>query len=86
MAAERNADAGMVASSDQPVVALLDADGGVVGYFAGELAANPPLSSTRAALAVLGAWAEMDWNGLAADLSRIRHESRPTPPVDLDGV
>ena len=38
---------------------------------------------TRAALATIGACSDLDWDEWAGELDRIRHESRPTPPVDL---
>jgi hypothetical protein len=35
-----------------------------------------------------GAWKDidkdLDWDTLADELDRIRHESTPTPPIDLD--
>ena len=35
------------------------------------------------ALAVIGAWSDLDWEETAAELDRIRHESTPTPPIEL---
>jgi hypothetical protein len=29
-----------------------------------------------------GAWADLDWNDMVDELERIRHESKPTPPID----
>ena len=33
-----------------------------------------------------GAWSDLDWDEAVDELDRIRHESIPTPPVDLDDV
>jgi hypothetical protein len=35
------------------------------------------------ALALAGAWGERDWNEVEAELDRIRHSSKPTPPFEL---
>ncbi len=42
-----------------------------------------PSANARAALAVIGAWRDMDWDQLADDLDRLRHESAPTSSIDL---
>lgn len=34
-------------------------------------------------LALAGAWGDRDWNEVEAELDRIRHSSRPTPPFSL---
>ena len=34
------------------------------------------------ALSVIGAWRDLDWEQALDELDRIRHESRPTPPID----
>lgn len=34
------------------------------------------------ALAVIGAWDDLDWEATAAALDRMRHERAPTPPID----
>lgn len=33
-----------------------------------------------------GAWADLDWEELADELDRIRHESKPTPIIELDDL
>ena len=35
------------------------------------------------ALALAGAWGDRDWNKVEAELDRIRHSSKPTPPFAL---
>ncbi len=39
--------------------------------------------STLAALQMLGAWAALDWEEMSHSFARIRHESTPTPPIEL---
>ena len=34
-------------------------------------------------LALAGAWGDRDWNEVEAELDRIRHSSKPTPPLEL---
>jgi hypothetical protein len=36
----------------------------------------------RQALSMIGAWRDLDWTHALDELDRIRHESRPTPPID----
>ena len=35
-------------------------------------------------LALAGSWSDLDWDDMIRELDRIRHESKPTPPLDLD--
>lgn len=42
--------------------------------------------SVRDALAVAGAWSDLQEDDEFEALDRIRHESTPTPPIDLDGI
>jgi hypothetical protein len=37
----------------------------------------------KEALAMAGAWGDRDWNEVEAELDRIRHSSKPTPPFAL---
>ena len=64
---------------------LVEEDGrDVVHYFADEAAADAarPHRIKPAALSVIGAWSDLDWDEMERELDRIRHESRPTPPVE----
>jgi hypothetical protein len=71
----------------QPLVGLfVDDDSDAVEYFAEDEATAAPTKPSKAAqeaLSVIGAWSDLDWEQLAADLDRIRHGSPPTPPIDL---
>lgn len=57
-----------------------------VRYFADEAAADKALAGRRRqdAHELIGVWSDLDWEAAADELDRIRHESKPTPPVDLD--
>ena len=74
----------LVVEDDQPLIGVFERQNGrdVVRYFADEESADEtiPQSATQAALAVIGAWDDLDWDETIAALDRIRHESKPTPP------
>jgi hypothetical protein len=57
----------------------------VVRYFTEEKAADAAVSqsATQKALDVFGVWSDLDWDETVAALDRIRHESKPTPPIKL---
>ena len=38
----------------------------------------------QTALATIGAWSDLDVEEMLDALDRIKHESKPTPPIDLD--
>jgi hypothetical protein len=83
--AKRNAR--ITVQDDRPLIGVIDRENGgdVVRYFTDEDeadAATPPASVQRA-LSLLGAWSDLDWDAASAELDRIRHESRPTPPIEL---
>lgn len=77
-------------ANDQPLLAVpLDENGQqVVRYFT-EDAADTALAqrSHRSARQLAGAWRrvdpDLDWETFADELDRLRHESAPTPPIDL---
>ena len=56
-----------------------------VRYFTDEKAADAavPHSTTHAALSVIGAWRDLEWEEMVEALDRMRHESKPTPPIEL---
>ena len=37
--------------------------------------------STLAAMQMIGAWSDLDWDEMQAGLAHLRHESVPTPPI-----
>ena len=80
--------ASILARSDQPLIGIITEQDGqeMVHYFADEQAADAAASkdNVRRVLELIGAWRNlMDWEDVERDLDRIRHESEPTPPVEL---
>ena len=73
---------------DQPLIGIIMLEDGqeVTRYFADEAAADAAISKDdiQAALAAIGAFSDLDFDEMMDDLDRIRHESKPTPPIDLD--
>jgi len=43
-------------------------------------------STGRSTLDLIGAWSDIPWDEMEAELDRIRHESPPTPPIDAEEV
>ena len=74
-----------VVPSDQPLIGLIVEEDGqeLTRYFSDEKAADAACtkSVTEAALSVIGAWSDLDWEEMEQALDRIRHASRPTPPI-----
>jgi hypothetical protein len=69
----------------QPLIGLMLDENGreVTRYFVDETAADAMSSNsvTHAALQTIGAWSDLDWDDIEAELERIRRESMPTPPI-----
>ena len=78
----------LVGRDDQPLIAIPMMEDGqaVTYYFTDEAAADAILSQQviQAALDTAGAFSDLDWDEMVEELDRIRHESKPTPPIDLD--
>ncbi|MBI3979797.1 MAG: hypothetical protein HY331_16600 [Chloroflexi bacterium] len=73
---------------DQPLIGIpLKEDGEeVVQYFTDDegVDAVSTSDSVQRALSLAGAWKDLgDWNEALDALDRIRHENKPTPPIDL---
>ena len=72
---------------NQPLIGIPFEEQGheVVRYFTDEKAADAavPHSTTQAALSVIGAWSDLDWEEMVEALDRMRHESKPTPPIEI---
>ena len=73
--------------AQSPLIGIIVEENGreVVRYFTEEEAADAAVSqsATQKALAVIGAWSDLDWEETVAALDRIRHGSKPTPPIKL---
>jgi|SRR5215467_1735986 len=77
----------LLVQDNQPLIGIPFEEKGQEGvcYFTDEKAADAavPHSTTQAALSVIGAWSDMDWEEMVEALDRMRHESKPTPPIEL---
>ena len=58
----------------------------VVRYFSEEKQADKAVSedATQTALDLAGAWSDLSWEEMERELDKIRHEIKPTPPLELD--
>jgi hypothetical protein len=78
------------ARCDQPLIGVIvpEGDGEIVRYFTDEAEADEALSQSGIvqALSLPGAWKDIDSIEALDELDRLRHESRPTPPIDLAGI
>jgi hypothetical protein len=89
MAERQPTDGGSLLVRDgEPLIGIIVVENGqeFTRYFADEAAADAAISKddVEAALAAIGAFSDLDFDEMMADLDRIRHESKPTPPIDLD--
>ena len=77
----------LLVQDNQPLIGIPLEEKGqeVVRYFTDEKAADAAVSPsiTQAALSVIGAWSDLDWQEMVEALDRMRHESKPTPPIEL---
>ena len=76
----------MIVRGDQPLIGVLVRKNGedMVRYVADEeeLERSSSQTSVDRALALAGAWSDLDGDEMLDALDRIRHESKPTPPID----
>ncbi len=79
---------GFTLSGNQPLIGIPFEENGkeVVRYFSEETQADKAVSddATQTALDLAGAWSDLSWEEMEKELDRIRHESKPTPPFELD--
>jgi hypothetical protein len=80
----------MTVAWDAPLIGrFVEVDGTtVVRYYTSlaDAAAAITDDDVQRVLALCGAWRDIDWDEMSAELNRIRHESQPTPPIDLDEI
>lgn len=80
--------ASLLVRGDQPLIGIILPEDGqeVTCYFTDEAAAGTATApeDIRAALAAIGSASDLDFDQMLDELDRIRHESTPTPPIDLD--
>jgi hypothetical protein len=75
----------------QPLIGIPLEENGhqIVRYFADDSAADEELAvRPEDGRQLFGVWKaidpDLDWDEIADELDRLRHESKPTPPIDLD--
>lgn len=75
-----------VAAIDDPLIGVIVEEEGkmVVRYFTDDAAADAAMGDrvTKDAHSLAGVWSDLDWDEMIDELDRIRHESKPTPPID----
>jgi hypothetical protein len=66
-----------------PLIGIIVEEKGeeVVRYFTEEEQADQASTGFEEALSLAGAWSELDLDKTLDALDRIRHESKPTPPI-----
>ncbi|MGH2533275.1 MAG: hypothetical protein ACRDJW_13330 [Thermomicrobiales bacterium] len=78
---------GLTVREDQGLVGIVvsENDHQATRFFTDEAEVDDALADTgtQAALQAIGAWADLDWDEAVEELDRIRHESKPSPPLDL---
>lgn len=76
----------LVLDNEQPLISVFLEENGrqFVCYFSSEDEADAALpdDSIQYALDLAGAWSDLPWDEMEAALDDIRHQSRPTPPID----
>lgn len=77
----------LVIRDGQPLIGVIEREGDheVERYFVQEDGADAASSesATREALSAIGALSDLDLDQMLDALERIRHESIPTPPIEL---
>ncbi len=77
----------LIVYPDQPLIGIPGREGDreVIRYFATEEEYEEQATSAgiQKALSLAGAWSDLDWDEMERALDRIRHESVPTPPIEL---
>lgn len=73
------------ARRSQPLLGIITEEDGqeVVHYFTDEAEARAFAQSLGPPRSLAGAWSDLDWDEVMSKLDRIRHESPPTPPIEL---
>jgi hypothetical protein len=86
--AEQLSPQGFDVPTGKPLIGIPLEENGceVVRYFADEADADRALASRkqRDVRHLAGVWKDLDWDAAVDELDRIRHESKPTPLIDLN--
>lgn len=77
----------LAVSDDLPLIGVVLVQDGreTVHYYCREedAEAEIPATATKDALALAGAWSDLDWGELEKALDLIRHQSPPTPAISV---
>lgn len=72
---------------DKPLIGVVSHEGDeeIIRYFTDEQEVEDTSDQTsiQRALHLAGAWQDMDWTEAETTLDQIRHQSKPTPPLEL---
>jgi len=83
-----NRSSSFTIASNQPLIGIPFQVHGkvIIRYFSEEEQADKAVSEdvTQKALSLAGAWSDLEWQDMERELDRIRHESKPTLPIELD--
>lgn len=74
--------------SPQDYERLQDTANGIPRDQANEVSADATAARERSrdGRHLAGAWSDLDWDEFADELDRIRHESKPTPIIEIDDL
>jgi hypothetical protein len=72
-------------NTHSPLIGIIVEEKGkeVVRYFTEEEQADRASLGVEEALSLAGVWRDLDLDETLDALERMRHESKPTPPIDL---
>jgi hypothetical protein len=71
--------------TQSPLIGIIVEEKGkeVVRYFTEEEQVDQASTGVAEALGLAGAWSDLDLDETLDSLESIRHESKPTPPIEL---
>ena len=80
-----HAVARLTARADQGLIAVISERDGhdVVEYFADDSGDESVQEASRHEFSMAGVWRDIDSDDFLDGLDRLRHESKPTPPITL---
>jgi hypothetical protein len=79
--------AGLTVREDQGLVGVVVTENGhlTTQFYADDAGTGGAAvdAGIQQALQAIGAWSDLDWDEAVEELDRIRHASKPSPPLDL---
>jgi hypothetical protein len=77
----------LIVLDDQPLLGVVVKENGhdVTHYFVEDEASDEAAAgdAVEEALRAIGSWSDLDWDEMEAALDRIRHDTPPSPPIEL---